>query len=189
MGRDRRLARVTLPDFGESVTAGPAIVYYADRVALLFPALELEPESTDVLGVSFGAFVAIALAARHGHLFSRLVVMDAAAAFPEPAKARLRAMAERASEDGMGAVVDTALRRRLTARFMAARPDIVEARRETLLRVRPEYFADACRALANVDLRPVLEKIKNDTLVVVGKLDVTTPPALARELTAGIAKA
>src|SRR5205814_5876850 len=122
LGRDRRLALVNLPGFGESDPAGPAIEDYADRVALLFPALELERESTDVLGVSFGAFVAIALAARHGHLFSRLVLVDAAAAFSEPAKARLRAMAERASEDGMGAVVDTALRRRLTARFMAARP-------------------------------------------------------------------
>jgi 3-oxoadipate enol-lactonase len=189
LGRDRRLTLVNLPGFGDSDPAGPAIEGYADRVALLFPALELKPESTDVVGVSFGAFVAIALAACHGHLFSRLVLVDAAAAFPEPAKARLRAMAERASEDGMGAVVDTALRRRLTARFMAARPDIVEARRETLLRIRPEYFATACRALANVDLRPVLERIKNDTLVVVGKLDVTTPPALARELTAGIARA
>src|ERR1051325_4002182 len=102
---------------------------------------------------------------------------------------RLRAMAERASHDGMAAVVETALPQMFTARFIAARPDIAAARSETLLSARPEYFANACRALANLDLRPVLGNIKNETLVVVGKFDVTTPPALARELTAGIAGA
>ena len=189
LGHGRRVTLVNLPGFGKSDPAGPAIEHYADRVALLFSALELEPESTDVLGVSFGGCVAVALAARHGDLFSRLVLVDAAAAFPETAKARLRAMAERASKDGMDAVVDTALRQTFTARFIAARPDIVAARSDTLLAARPEYFADACRALADLDLRPVLARIKNDTLIVVGKFDVMTPPARARELKEGIASA
>jgi 3-oxoadipate enol-lactonase len=186
LGHDRRVTLVTLPGFGESDPAGHAIEDYADRVALRFPALDLKPESTDVVGVSFGGFVAIALAARHGTLFSRLVLVNAAAAFPEWAKTRLRTMADRASQDGMEAVVETALRQVFTARFTKARPDIVAARSETLLNTRPEHFADACRAMADLDLHPVLATIKNDTLVVVGKFDVTTPPALARELTDGI---
>jgi len=186
---DRRLTLVNLPGFGESDPAGPAIEDYADRVALLFPALELKPESTDVMGVSFGGFVAIALAARHGDLFSRLALVGAAPAFPERAKTRLREMAERASQDGMEAVVEAALPQMFSARFIAARPDIVAARSETLLSARPEYFATACRALADLDLRPVLANIKNDTMVVVGKFDITTPPALAREREAGIARA
>jgi 3-oxoadipate enol-lactonase len=189
LGLDRRLTLVNLPGFGESGPAGPAIEDYADRMALLFPALGLKPETTDVLGMSFGGFVAIALAARHGQLFSRLVLVDTAAAFPERAKAPLRAMAERAAENGMGAVVDTALGRMFTARFIAERPDLVAAQSDTLLRARPEYFATACRALVGLDLRPVLGSIKNDTLVVVGKLDITTPPALARELAEGIPQA
>ena len=43
-----------------------------------------------------------------------------------------------------------------------------------------------CRALAKVDLRPELPRIKNPTLVVVGSLDAATPPALAHELASGI---
>src|SRR5207237_5737893 len=86
----------------------------------------------------------------------------------EPAKAPLRAMASLATRDGMGAVVDTALRRMFTEGFINARPDIVTARGETLVRARPEYFATACLALAALDLRPVLGQIKNETLVVVG---------------------
>ena len=73
-----------------------------------------------------------------------------------------------------------------TEPFIAAHPDIVAASAETLRRARPEHFATACRALADLDLRPVLGKIRAPTLVVVGALDVTTPPALARELAAGI---
>jgi 3-oxoadipate enol-lactonase len=186
LGRDRRLTLVNLPGFGASAPAGPSIEDYADRVALLFPALGLKPETTDLLAMSFGGFVGIALAARHGRLFRRLILVDTAAAFPEPAKAPLRAMAERALRDGMSAVVDTALGRMFTEAFIAAHPDTVVARSETLRRARPEHFATACRALADLDLRPVLCKIPNPTLVVVGALDATTPPALARELMAGI---
>jgi pimeloyl-ACP methyl ester carboxylesterase len=186
LGRGRRLTLVNLPGFGASAPAGPAIEDYADRVALLFSALRLRPETTDLLAMSFGGFVGIALAARHGHLFRRLVLVDTAAAFPEPAKAPLRAMAERAHRDGMGAVVETAIGRMFTEAFITAHPDIVAARSETLQRARPEHFATACRALADLDLRPVLGKIRNPTLVVVGALDATTPPALAHELAAGI---
>ena len=186
LGRGRRLTLVNLPGFGASAPAGPSIEDYADRVALLFPALGLKPENTDLLAMSFGGFVGIALAARHGHLFRRLVLVDTAAAFSEPAKAPLRAMAERALRDGMGAVVETALGRMFTEAFIGAHPDIVAARSGTLRRARPENFATACCALADLDLRPVLGKIHNPTLVVVGALDATTPPALARELQAGI---
>jgi 3-oxoadipate enol-lactonase len=137
--------------------------------------------------MSFGGFVGTALAARHGGLFDRLVLVDTAAAFPEPARAPLRAMAERALRDGMAAVVEVALRRMFTEAFIAAHPDVIAERTEVLLRARPEWFAVACRALADLDLRPVLDRIRHPTLIVVGAQDVTTPPVLARELQAGIA--
>jgi pimeloyl-ACP methyl ester carboxylesterase len=44
----------------------------------------------------------------------------------------------------------------------------------------------ACLALARVDLSGVLVGIGNRTLVMAGSEDATTPPALARELAAGI---
>lgn len=189
LARARRLTLVNLPGFGASSPAGPAIEDYADQVASLFPALGLAPTTTDLVAMSFGGFVGIALAARHGHLFDRLVLVDTAAAFPEPAKAPLRGMAERGLKDGMRAVVDTALRRMFAEAFIDAHPDVIAARTEVLRRAHPEHFATACRALADLDLRPVLGKIRNRTLVVVGALDATTPPVLAHELRAGIAGA
>ncbi len=188
LARRRRVTLVNLPGFGASSPAGPRIEDYADRMAALFPALGLPP-STDLLAMSFGGFVGIALAARHGRLFRRLALVDTAAAFPEPAKAPLRGMAERAERDGMGAVVDTALRRMFTETFLAAHPEVVPERAAVLQRAAPACFATACRALAGLDLRPALAAIRNPTLVIVGALDATTPPALAKELAAGIAGA
>jgi 3-oxoadipate enol-lactonase len=185
-----RLTLVNLPGFGgSSAPVGPTIEDYADQVAGLFPALGLNGPTTDLLGMSFGGFVAIALAARHGYRFQRLVLVDTAAAFPEPARVPLRAMAERATSEGMAAVVETALHRMFSESFIASRPEVIAERTRVLLGARPEHFATACRALAGLDLRPALAAIRHPTLVVVGALDTTTPPALARELAAGIAGA
>lgn len=185
LARSRRVTALNLPGFGASTPAGPRIEDYADRVADLFAALPLG-SGVDVVGMSFGGFVAIALAARYGARIRRLTLVDTAAAFPDPAKAPLRGMAERALGTGMDEVVDTAVRRMFTDAFIAARPDVIERQAAILRRARPEAFATACRALADLDLRPALAAIANPTLVVVGTLDVTTPPALARELAAGI---
>ena len=63
--------------------AGPR-VEDTHLLAGLFGALRLPPRGTDVLGNGFGGFIAVALAARHGASFDRLVVVDSLAAFPAP---------------------------------------------------------------------------------------------------------
>src|SRR5687768_18510941 len=49
----RRVTLVNLPGYGASSPAGDDVESYADRVAELFPALELPPQ-TDVLGNEIG---------------------------------------------------------------------------------------------------------------------------------------
>ena len=73
--------------------------------------------------------------------------------------------------------------------FVAAHPDIVTERKRVLESADANSFATACLALAEVDFTPRLSGIRNQTLVMVGALDATTAPALARELAAGIAGA
>jgi 3-oxoadipate enol-lactonase len=185
LARDRRLTMPNLPGFGASSAGGPRIEDYADQVAALLDALALPP-TTDLVAMSFGGFVGTALAARRGARFNQLVLVDTAAAFPEAAKTPLRAMARRALDEGMDAVVDIAIRRMFTDAYIATHPDVVTARAAVLRRARPACFATACTALAELDLRGALGAIANRTLVVVGALDTTTPPALARALAAGI---
>ncbi len=183
LSRGRRVTLVSLPGFGRSTAAGPSIEDSADRLAHLLSALGGKP---DVLGNGYGGFIAVALAARHGAKLGKLVLADTGAAFPEAGRAPFRAMAEAVEKGGMAAIVDTAVRRIFPEAYLAAHPEAIAERRKVLLQAHPVHFAVACRALAEVDLRPQLPRIANPTLVVVGKLDAATPPALARELVAGI---
>jgi len=184
-----RVTCINLPGFGASApVALETVADHADHVARVMDALGL-PAGTDVFGNGFGAFVALELAARHGARIGRLLVADTLAAFPEPARAPFRAMAERVRDGGMAAVLETAVARMFLAEFAAANPAVIEARKRALAAVDPQCYARACLALAGLDLAPKLKDIRNATLVMCGALDQTTPPALARALSQGIAGA
>jgi 3-oxoadipate enol-lactonase len=187
--KTHRVTCINLPGFGDSAPVALASVAdHADHVAAVMAALGLSP-ATDVFGNGFGAFVALELAIRHGSRFGNLLVADVVAAFPEPARAPFRSMASKVREGGMQAVLDTAIGRMFPPAFQAASPDVVAKRKSRLATVDAECFARACLALAELDLRPALATIPNRTLVMCGELDQTTPPVLAREVAAGIARA
>ena len=184
-----RVTRINLPGFGASAPLELASVGdHAAHVARVMDALEL-PNHTAVLGNGFGAFVALELAIRHGKRLGKLIVADALAAFPEPARAPFRVMAEKVSSGGMKAVLDTAIGRMFPPEFAHAHPEIIAARKAALAAVDPQCFARACVALASLDLRESAATIKNPTLVMCGALDVTTPPMLAHELADSISGA
>ena len=189
LARTRRLTLVNLPGYGASGPAGNAIEDYADRISGLLAALRL-PKQTDVLGNGFGGFISIALAAGHGGKFDRLIVADALATFPEPAKQPLRNLAAKVAQEGMAGALDIAIRRMFPETFIAEHPQVVSERRRALEKEADAMcFERACLALARLDFTPDLGKICNPTLVMVGALDQTTPPALARELANGIPSA
>jgi 3-oxoadipate enol-lactonase len=186
LARRSRVTRINLPGFGRSSPLTlESIPAHADHLAAVMLALRL-PKTADVFGNGFGGFVALELAIAHGDRFRRLMVADALATFPEPARAPFRAMAGKVAAAGMTSVLDTAIGRMLTPEFAAANPDVVESRKAALARVDPGCFARACLALAALDLRSEISSIRNPALVMCGALDQTTPPALARELAAGI---
>jgi 3-oxoadipate enol-lactonase len=176
------VTRINLPGFGASSPLELASVgAHADHVARVIHALKL-PTVTTVFGNGFGAFVALELAIRHGKRFESLIVADALAAFPEPARTPFRVMAEKVSAGGMNAVLDTAIGRMFPPAFAQAHPDVIAERKTKLAAVDPHCFARACLALASLDLRANAGNVENRTLVMCGALDQTTPPALAREL-------
>jgi pimeloyl-ACP methyl ester carboxylesterase len=181
-----RVTRINLPGFGASAPLElVSVADHAAHVARVMDALEL-PNHTAVFGNGFGAFVALEFAIRHGKSFGKLIVADTLAAFPEPARAPFRVMAEKVSSGGMKAVLDTAVGRMFPPEFAQAHPEIIAARKAALAAVDAQCFARACVALASLDLRDSAATIKNPTLVMCGVLDQTTPPRLARELAASI---
>lgn len=184
--KKHRVTRINLPGFGQSSPlALDSVAAHADHVASVMAALNL-PKTTDVFGNGFGAFVALALAIRHGAHFNRLLVADTLAAFPEAARAAFRTMADKVRAGGMMTVLNAAIGRMFPSEFSGAHPEVVAERKAALGRVDAECFARACLALAALDLTSELKTIENPTLVLCGSLDQTTPPALARELAQGI---
>jgi 3-oxoadipate enol-lactonase len=177
-----------LPGFGRSraVTGGLAAV--ADRMA------EAVVDAADgkdaiVLGNGYGGFVALQMAIRHPGIATRLVLADCGAAFSEPGREAFRNMAAAASAKGLSAITDVAMRRLFAPEFQAAHPDLMQDRREAFLRTDPTVFRAACDALATLDLRPELGKVKVPVLVLVGEHDEATPPPMSHELAAGLPQA
>jgi len=180
-----RLHLVSLPGYGASASRQEGTVEaYSDRVAS-----DLECKNFSLLGNGFGGFVALGIAIRHPDKVAKLIAAPALAGFPPPAKEPFRIMAAKVREGGMQAVLEPAIQRMFPPAFIAAHPDIVAERKRALAQADPQAFARACLALSQLDFTKELSKIKAKTLVMAGAMDQTTPPALARELAAGIAGA
>jgi 3-oxoadipate enol-lactonase len=179
-----RVTRVNLPGFGASSPVDcKGLAGVADQLARCIKALDL-PETTAVFGNGFGAFVVLKLAIRHPEVFGPMLVADTGAIFPETGRAPFRGMAQGVSAKGMSAVLDTAIGRMLPPAFAEKHPEVVSERKRRLGAVDAACFARACLALAEMDLRADLPAVKKKTLVMCGALDMTTPPAMAREVAA-----
>src|SRR2546430_3115588 len=186
LAQAHRVTCLNLPGFGASDPVELSSVgEHADHVVRAMDALSL-PSTVDVFGNGFGAFVALEVAIRHGARMGRLMVADTVPAFPEPAKAPFRGMAEKVRATGISAILDTAIGRMFPPAFQAAHPEVVAARKAALAPTNALCFARACLALAALDLRPQLARIRNPTLVMCGALDQTTTPAHAREVASAI---
>jgi 3-oxoadipate enol-lactonase len=177
-----------LPGFGRSSAVSGDLAGVADRMAEAVKDVTGADEAI-VLGNGYGGFVALQMAIRHPEIATRLVLADCGAAFSEPGREAFRNMAAASKAKGLSAITDVAMRRLFAPEFQAQHPDLMADRREAFLRTDPDVFQTACGALAELDLRPELAKVKIPVLVLVGEHDEATPPPMSRELAAGLPQA
>jgi 3-oxoadipate enol-lactonase len=174
-----------LPGFGRSHAVGGGLAAVADRMAQAVRDAAAG-DHVLVLGNGYGGFVALQMAIRHPGLAARLILADCGAAFSEAGREAFRNMAAASKAKGLAAITDVAMRRLFAPEFQQAHPDLMRDRREAFLKTEPEVFRGACEALATLDLRPELSKVKVPVLVMVGEQDEATPPPMSRELAAGL---
>jgi 3-oxoadipate enol-lactonase len=174
-----------LPGFGRSQAVDGGLVGVADRMAEVVSDAAAGDHAI-VLGNGYGGFVALQMAIRHPGVASRLILADCGAAFSEPGREAFRNMAAASQAKGLSAITDVAMRRLFAPEFQDAQPDLMRDRREAFLRTDPEVFRAACDALATLDLRSELSKVKVPTLVLVGEQDEATPPPMSVELAAAL---
>jgi 3-oxoadipate enol-lactonase len=183
-----RLIVPELPGFGGSQAVSGGLADVADRMAEAVKDAA-GGEDTIVLGNGYGGFVALQMAIRHPDVATKLVLADCGAAFSQAGREAFRNMAAASKAKGLSAITDVAMRRLFAPEFQAQHPELMRDRREAFLKTNPDVFQAACGALAELDLRPELGKVKVPVLVLVGEHDEATPPPMSHELAAGLANA
>jgi 3-oxoadipate enol-lactonase len=177
-----------LPGFGKSAVVAGGLAAVADRMAEAIKDAAGDEEAI-VLGNGYGGFVALQMAIRHPSLATKYILADCGAAFSEPGREAFRNMAAAAKAKGLAAITDVAMRRLFAPEFQAQHPELMRNRREAFLKTDPQVFRAACGALAELDLRPELNKVTVPVLVLVGEHDEATPPPMSHELAAGLPNA
>src|SRR3979490_2588638 len=188
LSKSYRVIVPELPGFGRSQAVGGGLAGIAGRMAEAVTDAA-GGEDAIVLGNGYGGFVALQMAIRHPNIAAQLILADCGAAFSEEGRQAFRNMAAASQAKGLSAITDVAVRRLFAPEFQAGHPDLMHDRREAFLRTDPEVFRAACDALAELDLRPELSKVKVPVLVLVGEHDEATPPPMSRELAAGLPSA
>ena len=185
LSRSFRLIVPELPGFGRSQAVGGGLAEIADRMAEAVKDAAAGDEAI-VLGNGYGGFVALQMAIRHPGIATKLILADCGAAFSEEGRQAFRNMAAASKAKGLAAITDVAMRRLFAPEFQERHPDLMRDRREAFLRTDTEVFQAACAALAELDLRPELARVKIPVLVLVGEHDEATPPPMSRELAAAL---
>jgi 3-oxoadipate enol-lactonase len=158
-----RVIRYDHPGHGGS-PPGPRTIEGFARQALAL-ADELGLDRFGFCGLSLGGMVGIWLGAHAPDRVDRLVLACTAPHLPPREQWLERAATVRAR--GMAAVADAVVARWFTPRFAGE----VATWRATLLATPPEGYARACEAIAGMDLRGELRRIKVPTTVILGSDD------------------
>ncbi|MET0428682.1 MAG: alpha/beta fold hydrolase, partial [Microvirga sp.] len=140
-----------------------------------------------LVGLSLGGMIVQALASADPGRSVSATLMATAAHLPSPQTWNERA--ETARAHGTGALVDATLTRWFTPAFAERSPETVRAVRERFVACDPIGYAVCCGVIGRMDLRPGLSTITAPTLVMAGRDDPSTPPAMAEEICVGIAQA
>ncbi|HEY6455439.1 MAG TPA: alpha/beta fold hydrolase [Steroidobacteraceae bacterium] len=165
-----------LPGYGESRGASrPDMFGIADQVFEFIHAVDYERLS--IHGTSFGAMIALTLAARHPEVVDRLVLSCFLARYDNAARL-MRATWKRAARDsGMEAVADLTS----VAGFGRGFYDRVDAQaqlkamRQAFARNTPEAFIAGTEAIERSDLSALIPQVVAPVLLLAGEEDNMTP--------------
>ena len=140
-----------------------------------------------LVGLSLGGMTVQALASTDPGRPLSATLMATAAHLPSAQSWNERAETVRAR--GTEAVVEATLGRWFTPDFARRAPETVQGVRDRFLACDPAGYAVCCGAIGRMDLRPALASISAPTLVIAGRDDPSTPPAMAEAICGGISQA
>lgn len=166
-----------LPGYGESRSGAPLpdIAAIAELVHEFIRGIGYE--RLNVHGTSFGALIAVHLAARHPEVIDRLVLSCFLARYDQAARMMRSTWKRAARESGMAAVADLTA----VAGFARGYYDRPEARaqlasmREAFGKTDPAAFIAGTESIERTDLSDLIPKITAPVLLLGGREDNMTP--------------
>jgi len=128
------------------------------------------------LGLSMGSTVGLWLLSHAPNRIGRAVLAGTAAQMPDPDMRNSRIHSVR--NFGMEKTAEAAAERWFTKEFRYAEPAKVERVLAMVRATAVQGYAAACAALRDMDLREPIRGITNEVLVIAGRHDISTPPAM-----------
>jgi 3-oxoadipate enol-lactonase len=175
--------RVIAPDlrgFGRSKSqqAKLTMEQFADDLAGLLDGLGVG-EPVVLCGLSMGGYVALQFWRKYAARLRGLILCDTRAAADAPAVAAARlTMADQVLREGPGPLVAGMMPRLFSDATRKQQPQTIELLRSTMMATDPRTIAAAARGMAErPDMTAALSQIRCPTLVMVGRDDITSPPA------------
>lgn len=171
-----RVVRIDLPGHGDSpvLPESASFADYADAVANTLARHRIDRFA--LVGMSFGAMVAMQVAVRHAARVERLVLACCAARTPSNVAAMWHERIAAVEEGGMSTQEETSLARWFTPGFAAASATTLDWVRGMIGRTPPAGFRAAARIIADLDHVALLPHIRMPCLVLAGEQDKAAPP-------------
>jgi len=135
-------------------------------------------DRADLCGVSIGGVTALWVAINAQHRVRRLVLANTAARIGDATLWDERIRMVRAT--GLAPLTEPSMTRWFTSDFRAASPVFVKHFADVLTGMSADGYAGCCAALRDTDLRDATRQVSCPTLVVAGRQDMATTPALGR---------
>ena len=184
--RNRRVIRYDTRGHGRSTGTSSWTIDLLgeDALAVLSAA---GADRADFVGISLGGLTGMWLGVHAPERVGKLVLANTGAKIgtPETWNQRISAV----QTEGLAAIADAVLARCYTPGFAATHSDTVARIRHTLVNTPPAGYIACCEALREADLRNQIAAITSPVLVVTGKHDLSTPPALGEFVRTRIAGA
>jgi len=176
---DHDVVAFDLPGHGRS--AGTAEDWSMDRIGTIAGRIStsIGVERVHLVGISLGGMVAQACALAQPSRVASMTLIDTAATFPDGARTGMRTRAATVRAEGMAAAIEPMIAPWFTAETVAARPELLDRIRKTLLADDPTLQGAMWDLIAEFEALEALASVACPTLVIVGDRDEVTPVAAA----------
>ncbi len=163
---------------GHGGSPAPPVPYTLDQLVEDLEALRarLGHEQIHVIGHSLGGMIGPAYAHAHPHRTLSVSLLSTAAGRTEEDRAKLRGVIAAMEEKGIVPVLGTLVERWYTDGFIAARPDLIEARIRQVNDTPDDVFLSVFHVYAETEMAPWLHEVGCPCLVLTGELDGACSP-------------